>query len=305
MSKRFIDKAAFKIMDLLQKGVSVLPVGLVRKLGAALGLCFYWFVPSRRFTAENNARMAFPDWDEARRKKMIRENFKHIGRVLAEFLALPSWDLAKLKKRVRIEGLDELQGALDQGKGVFLLTGHIGNWEVCGGAMGAAAMRLDTKLHAIGRKIKNEGVNERILSIRAKFGSQPISHRNAVRPVLKALKAGEMVAFLLDQRALLSEGIPTKFFGSTVSTNKGLGLLALKTGAPVVFVRGRLMPDGLHALRFGPIIEPPPEGLERDEGVRVYTESFNRQLEKCIAECPEQWFWIHRRWDVPNGMVVK
>ena len=59
---------------------------------------------------------------------------------------------------------------------------------------------------------------------------------------------------------------------------------------------------GQHELRFGPVIEPPPEGLDRDEGVRVYTESFNRQLEKCIEECPEQWFWIHRRWDVPEGM---
>jgi KDO2-lipid IV(A) lauroyltransferase len=78
-----------------------------------------------------------------------------------------------------------------------------------------------------------------------------------------------------------------------------LALLALKSGAPVVFGRDERTPEG-HVVHFGPIIDP-PEGAEREEAVREFTAAFDRAIESGVRARPEQWFWMHKRWDIPKG----
>ena len=166
--------------------------------------------------------------------------------------------------------------------------------EIAGGAMGYAT-------RGVARRIKNPLVDERIRANRERFGARVIPHRNAVRPILKAVRDGGVVGFLLDQRASAREGVLSEFFGRPVSTNQGLALLALKSGTPVVPGFDRRQVDGRHVIQLGAVVEPPPAG-NRDERVRTFTRTFDGVIEAAVRECPEQWFWVHRRWRVPREL---
>ena len=96
------------------------------------------------------------------------------------------------------------------------------------------------------------------------------------------------------------EGVLSTFFGRPVSTNQGLALLALKSGAPVLFCWGERVGDGSHILHVGPVVEPPEGSGNRDEAVTRFTQAFDKQLEWAVRQRPEQWFWLHKRWSLPT-----
>ena len=153
----------------------------------------------------------------------------------------------------------------------------------------------------IGRRIKNPLVDKRINQLRTKFGTNMIPHRNAVKPVLKALRNGSVIGSLMDQRALPRDGILSTFFGQPVSTNRGLAMLALKSGAPVVMVESTRTGSGFK-VHFSSIVEP-PETDDREEAIALFTQKFDDQIEQAVRRNPEQWFWMHRRWEVPPEMA--
>ena len=100
-----------------------------------------------------------------------------------------------------------------------------------------------------------------------------------------------MVGILLDQNASRADGVFAPFFGVPASTSKGLAVLSLRTGAPVVPIFLRRTAGGRHFVEVEPAIPVPPDGDPIN-----YTAAFNRGIEAAIRRAPEQWFWIHRRW---------
>ncbi len=266
-------------------------------LGRTVGRLWHALDMHHRTVARDNARAAFPEWGGDRVDAMVRANFEHLGITTAEFLGIGGESSEAVLQRCHFQGLEYLEEGLGRGRGVLLLTGHLGNWEllpIAGGAMGYAT-------RGVARRIKNPLVHERILANRERFGARVIPHRNAVRPILKAVRDGAVVGFLLDQRASAREGVLSEFFGRPVSTNQGLALLALKSGTPVLSSFGRRLPDGRHEIRVGPALEPPQDG-DRDERVRTFTRTFDAVIEAAVRDCPQQWFWVHRRWRVPREL---
>lgn len=288
----YLEYAGFRFLETL---AVLLPDAGAERIGGALGRFYYRIAPGRRRTARENAARAFPEWKPADVEKMVRANFAHLGVVALEFLRTSRLTPEEMRRRVRVEGLEVLEEARARGRGVLMLGIHAGNWEFAGMAMAVRGYSF----HAIGRRLSNPLVDKRVLALRGRFGGRIIGHRNAVRPVFKALREGGCVGVLLDQRARLREGLASRFFGRPVWTNQGLALLALKSGAPVIFGRDERTPEG-HVLRFGPIIDP-PAGAEREEAVRKFTEAFDREIENGVRARPEQWFWMHKRWELPKG----
>lgn len=280
---------------LMVRFACVLSGGGRRRVGAFLGRLMRRLVPQLRRTARDNIANAYPDWDEKRVDELLRANFEHVGRLALEVLASARIDPETIRKQVRVEGFEVYEAAAARGKGVFLLVSHLGNWEWGGYAMIASGLRL----HAIWRRMTNVLVERKITEIRERCGAKLIPHRDAVRPVLRALKAGGTVAFLLDQRARGKEWVPSRFFGKPVATSQGLALLALRTGAPVVYSEC-VWEDGGYVARFGPLVEP-PEIADRDEAIRAFTRRFDEVIEAGVRRHPEQWFWFHKRWKLPNG----
>ena len=141
------------------------------------------------------------------------------------------------------------------------------------------------------RPLDHPLLDELAARFRRRSGAELIIKRQAVREVLQALRRQRMVGILLDQNATREEGVFVPFFGVLASTSKGLAVLALRTGAPVVPVVLRRDPDGRHCVDVGAPIPPPP-----DRDVATYTARFNQVLEATIRRAPEQWLWMHARW---------
>lgn len=280
----------------LRRGILCLPAGVRERAGAFFGRLFAFLAPGRRKLAIENIETAYPGIERGKALEIARECFDNIGRVAVEFLAVPSLTREKMEKLFAFENEELLKETLALGKGVLILTCHQGNWEYTNLALAASGY----KMNVVGRRQKNPKIDTLIANTREYFGSRFITHRNAVRPVLRALSQGEIVGFLLDQRARAREGVLSEFFGRPVSTNPGLALIALRSGSPVIFCRCERVEGGFR-VRFDGPIEPPPDG-DRDEKVAGFTREFDRWMERSVRARPGQWFWVHARWKLPEGM---
>lgn len=265
------------------------------RAGRVLGRVWHVLDRGHRRVATDNVHRAFPDWPPERVVSLVRRSFEHLGETVVESLGLAHTGPQELLGRCWFEGLEHLDAALAEGRGVLVLTGHLGNWELAGLALAARGYRFC----AVGRRQANPLIDARMTRLRESFGGTLIHHRHAVRPVFRALREGAVVAFLMDQRASSREAVVSRFFGQPVATNQGLALLALKSGAPVVPGFDERV-DGHHVIRFYPAL-PLPGGSMRQEQVLRYTGAFDAAIEDAVRRRPEQWFWVHRRWRLPRS----
>ena len=197
--------------------------------------------------------------------------------------------------RVHVEGVEHLRRAAAAGRGILVLTAHYGNWELLAAAHGLTGLPLSFVVRPLDDPILDDLAGR----FRRRSGAELIVKHRAVREVMQALRRGRMVGILLDQNATRGEGVFVPFFGVPASTSKGLALLALRTGAPVVPVFLRREPDGRHCMDVRPPLPAPP-----DEDVLTYTAAFNAAIEAAIRRAPEQWLWMHARWRTRPREVV-
>ncbi len=170
-------------------------------------------------------------------------------------------------------------------KGAILLTAHIGNWELFGAYFSVVSKG---KLSVVAKPMKNEMVDRFINSLRESWGMKVIP-TGRVTEIVRDLKNNRFVAILLDQRPKVKEGVLTSFLGRKTFTNKGVALISIKTGKPVIPAFCYLVGDRYEVDIFDPIH---PDGKSIEELTQIYT-SF---IEKAVKKHPEQWFWAHRRW---------
>jgi KDO2-lipid IV(A) lauroyltransferase len=220
-------------------------------------------------------------------RRLGRRSFQHLGMNLVEISRYVHRPTDVMLSQVHLQGGEHLQAAAAAGRGILVLTAHYGNWELLAAAHGLSGLPLSI----VTRPLDHPLLDELAGNFRRRSGAELITKRQAVREVLGALRRQRMVGILLDQNATRDEGVFVPFFGSDASTSKGLALLALRTGAPVVPVFLRRESDGRHCMDVGPALPPPPDGL-----VTTYTATFNRVLEAAIRQAPEQWLWMHDRW---------
>lgn len=239
-----------------------------------------------------NLRLAFPEKSEKERQRIARDSFRSLGRMLGEISQFPRLNPGNIDQVVVYDGLEHFLGAMEAGRGVIFLTGHIGAWElsvyahsVYGYPSSFLARRIDNPLI--------EGLAERY---RTMYGNRSIDKQHGVREVLRTLRQGGVVGILADLNALRDDGVFCQFFGVQASTTTGVATLALRTGALVV--PGYLTWNeavGRHILHFEPVVETVRTG-DREEDVRLNTERYTLILEEIIRRYPDQWLWIHRRW---------
>jgi Kdo2-lipid IVA lauroyltransferase/acyltransferase len=241
----------------------------------------------RRRVAQENLALAFPEWDTEERERVLREHYRELGRVVAEYAHLDRLARAPLGEvfveTAGIEALDRLRG-----RGAILMSGHFSNFEL----MGAMVGRLNP-VDFLVKPLSNTGVERLIAGRRAEAGVGCISTSEGTRGVYQALDAGRWVAILADQDAR-QRGLFVPFLGRPASTPAGPARVSLKTGAPIVMGFAVRRPDG----RFDLQVEGP---LELDEpkapdAVLRLTAKHTAVLETRVRAHPELWFWLHRRW---------
>ncbi|MEO2083701.1 MAG: lysophospholipid acyltransferase family protein [Desulfurobacteriaceae bacterium] len=231
-------------------------------------------LPRIKKVAEENLRFAgFP-------VSIGRESLKNFVRYSVDFFRLPTYSFDYLRNLFY-----PFDPSVLPDEGGILLTAHIGNWEL----MGAFFSRLSGgRLSVVAKPMKNRRVDRLINGIRESWGVKVIPTGRGVS-VLKELKKGKFVGILGDQRPKVKEGVLTTFLGRKTYTNRGIALLSIKSGKPVIpafcFVE-----EGKYKIEvFRPIY---PEG----KSVEELTQSYASAIEVAVRKHPEQWFWVHRRW---------
>lgn len=280
------------LIFVLEKVLRFLPWRLVVAAGALLGAGAYVVQSRRRRRALANLTMAFGSTKSpAELRRLARGLFLHIGRNLAEIV----WVAARPQRCDRLvtfEGLENLESARSRGRGVVLISGHAGSWEL----MAAAIVRHGLPLSVIARRTSQEEISQFVLRVRERLGVQTILRGSsaAARTVLRTLRAGDGLASLLDQDVRV-KGVVVDFFGRPALTPTGPISLALRAGSPLVYFITWRLPDGTHRVRFDPPIEMERDG-DTAATVERNTAAFTLWLEERIREHPDQWMWIHRRW---------
>ena len=253
-------------------------------------------LPIRRGVIVENLRRVFgASVGAAELRRLTQEHYAHLWQLCDELLRF-RWLSAKRKAAlVRVENVEALVAALARDKGVLVLTGHFGNWEVATVAGLGQFPQMRGRFHFLRRPIKPDWLDRFVAWRFRRAGFGVLSKRGSLDEILDLLAAGHVVVFPFDQHAGPPDGIAVEFFGHPAWTFKSLAILALATGAPVLPAASWREPDGKHVLRF----EEPIAPVERDnpgEEIRSTTRAYNAALERLVLRHPAQWYWVHRRW---------
>jgi KDO2-lipid IV(A) lauroyltransferase len=282
----------------LLTGLGLMPRPAAVATARGLAHFAYLFGGRLRRTGERNLELAFPHLSAPERSRLLRASFQNLGRLLGEFSHLPRTTPEALKQLITCEGLEHLEAAQKRGRGVILFTGHLGAWELSSFALSAFGYPMSFLV----RRMDNPRIEPLVERTRTRFGNRSIDKRAAARPMLRILREGGTLGLLVDLNTLPHEGVFVDFFGIPASTTASLATLALRTNAAVlpVFVlwdkeKRRFI------LRVDPPLEIEPTG-DAESDVRHLTSQFTSIIEQYVRRFPEQWLWIHKRWNTrPEG----
>ncbi len=296
-----LDRLAALLVALLLGALRLVPERVALRIGAWIGTTYARVGGPRIGDARANLRIAFPDWSDAARRRVLVRSFGHLGRGLAEFARLGLLDREQLRERVAVEGLEHLEAArrASPNGGVIVLTGHFGSWEL----LAAAMVARDIPAAVVHRSRDNALIDGLVGRLRGAGGAELLARGNAARAALAGLKGGRVLAMPYDQNCRRREGVFVPFFGRLACTRDGPPRIAMRTGSPVVPVFIYRQPDGVHHVaRFFPALELLPDDGERDGALTENARRMTAPIEAAIREAPDHWIWIHRRFRTqPEG----
>jgi len=270
--------------------VGWLPLGVAQVLGTLLGYVGYALLSrDRRLTLEHLRDALGPAASPATRHEVARGVFVNLGRTVAEWCVLRRLSPGAIRRLIRVEGLAHLERAFEKGRGVIVLSGHFGNWELLAMAVTALGFRGGVWARPL-RYPEYEGFLRRM---RRRHGIKTYV-RGSLQEAIRALKHNTIVGVVPDQDVDSLEGVFVDFFGHPTYTPVGPAALAQVTGAPIVpcFV----LRDGR---RFRVVIEEPIlAGGHPDRKLDLLrmTQAWSRTVEASIRRSPDHWVWMHRRW---------
>lgn len=272
-------------------GLSLWPRKIFLFWGVLVGY-FLYLISFRKKIAAENIQRAYPDWSKAQRAELLRKNYEHYGILFLEMLR-SFWRFSDfLHQYCDVAGRENLQAALAKGKGVLVMTAHSGSWELLT-ATGQNFFQYGTTM--VTKKLKPDWLHDFVVKERASFGVKMACEPRTMPIVMRALKAKEIVGFVMDQYTGAPVGARVPFFGIPVGSHTALATIALRTEAVVVPAVCFRKKNGRYCARF----EPALETIRRenvDQAILENTAKYVSITERWVRECPEQWMWIHRRW---------
>jgi KDO2-lipid IV(A) lauroyltransferase len=301
MGRYRIERIALSMSHDAQHASAVAIAQRAASSAPASGRLLWRWLPFRRAVVMENLRRVYGERvDEAEILRLAQMHYAHLARLLGEFLRFRWLTPARKAALVRVENLDSLRAVHARGKGVLILTGHFGNWEVATIAGVRKFPEAHGRFHFVRRAIKPRWLEALVTRRFRRAGFGVLPKRGSLDALCERLEAGDLVVFPFDQHARGRDGVVVDFFGHPAGTFRSLAVIAQATGAPVVPAASWREKDGTHVLRF----EDPLTPIVRDdphEELLANTRAYNAALERLVVRHPEQWWWVHRRWKVAIG----
>jgi len=280
----------YALVQAVRTLVRLLPGPLSRALGTAIGLTFYIVDGAHRRVAIRQLQAAFPRRSEAECRAIARATFMHFGRLLVALLEFSTLTPEAMRRRVEYEGEERIRDGLAGGKGVIIITGHFGFWEI----QGMAHALVLPPMSVLARPLDNPYLHDLLERTRRSTGNAVIYRRGAIRRVMRALNNNEVVAILIDQHIQPADAVRVDFFDRPVATTAAVATLALRTGAPLVPAFALPLPGGRYRLVYDTPVELPAPDVA--DPVRELTQRCTDVLEMYVRRHPHLWLWMHRRW---------
>lgn len=254
--------------------------------------CFWYYIaPRRKAIAQKNLKIAFPQATAKEINRIVFWSSYNLALSLLEFSYFPHVRSRKLDQIVEIQGLDNIDKALGEKKGVLIMGTHMGNGDL---AMFATS-RKSYPMHLIYRPVKSNFLDKYLKGLRSLSGLNTLLPKGSSLKIVRSLKKNEIVVFVSDQFTYKPIGIKTEFFGKSTGTNSSLASFAIKLKCPVIpafsYRRGKKL-----VVVYDQAIqtEEPLDTLEKN--VTFMTDKYNGWIENIIKRHPEAWMWVHRRW---------
>lgn len=289
----WMDKAQYVALRVVSTMILSMPVTWSLALAQLIGDAMYIMDAKHRKRAMANLTFCFPDVSVSDRKKIARHSMRQLFMLFVEVLyttrlvRIDNWTThAKLA-----DFQQTLKLLLDKNRGLIVLTGHYGNWEILGYIL--ATLGFETT--SVARPLDNPYVNEWLLGVREKQGQRIIAKTGATNIIPDVLNAGGAVGFIADQNAG-KKGLFVDFFGRKASTYKSIALLAMEHNVPVVIG---------YARRTGPTFKfdvgtqdiiYPEDWQAQSDPLRYITQRYTAAIEAFVRKDPAQYLWVHRRW---------
>lgn len=281
-----------------------LPLRWACALGEGAGALAYRLLRGQRRRALTHLELAYGDGlDAPGRESIAQAVFRHAGRSFAELAFLSVGRGGNLVARARVQGLENLLGPLEEGRGVILLTAHYGNWELMSAVL-PPFLPCDTAV--VARELSNPGLDRLATDLRRRYNRKVFARGQTGRDYVRFLRKGGVLGVLGDIDTSRGEGMFVDFFGHPAWTQVGIGRLAKLSGARVVpaFAARDPLDPTLHWIE----IEPPlaePETADTTEWVEALTRSATQAIERAVRRRPEMWMWMHRRWRHRPGQRMR
>ena len=287
----FRHRFQYAILRAVLGGVGRLGFQRASDLGARLARLGYAPFGIRRRVVETQISAAFQEWTADRVAETAKAAYENLGRTTIETAVLSRYGPSQV-----LELFDEcpdwrvLESAMARGRGVILVAGHLGNWELAGSYIGARGANIQ----AVARQMENPLFDAFLNRTRRRIGLDIVWDGDAVRRVPRTLRENGVVAFLVDQGAvgLASTWVP--FFGRYAKTPRGPAVFALRLQSPVIFVAPLRKANGRFTMSMEEV--PVRQTGDRNADIDRIVADYTLALERWVRRAPDQYFWHHRRW---------
>lgn len=263
----------------------------VSRFGRLFSDFIYLILPLRRRLTLDNLRRAFPHESEAEIRSLARATYRNVVISLLEIFWFPRLSAEMVKRIVSMPDTGMIDAKLKEGKGLIMLGGHFGNWELTAIAVGLMGQH---QLTIIVQRQRNKLVDAFMNKNRALFGNKLIEMERSPREIFSALRKNEVVAMLGDQSGP-QEGLFVDYFGRPASTHRGPAVFSVRTGAPIIMAFMIRQGNGRYKIELEEVDTKPGEGTE-EEKVNEITRRHVAMLEKYVTKYPDHWLWMHKRW---------
>ena len=280
-----------KVPGLFSALITTFSATRLGRYGNLLGELAYRIDRRHRIIVQNNLQFAFPSWKEHRIAEVSRRVFHNIGKTLTEMIHCTQMSPDEIRARCRLKGEEHFLRALEAGRGIVLVSAHLGSWEL---GLQYLACHFGKRVHLVVRPLAPRRLDRWVNHARTRFGNHLINKKQAFPKMLKAVRENGIVALMADLSSR-KQSVPVTYFGRRARTSPAAALLAARCRAPVIAAFTTRNPDGSFSIEIPPPILIQRSGNLKDD-LRCNSQRITDIVETAVRAHPDQYLWLQKRW---------